>query len=237
MYFYIPFKGKKSYIKNLFKNKTILITNPNHPIGKSILLYLSSEFKKEIRLILIGKHPAYLNQLKKYIIDKKDYRKERENYVLSFCIDPANYKHMKKAFKIIKDKWDSIDFIFHFEDYYYDSNLKDYPVHNVKYLFQRNILSLFNIIKLQSIFLEKKIPILTFINQNQKNLYYYLKKSIFEYIRHLKIPISTILIPDSLYINFNKSEIKKKFKNSNLTEKEIEKILIYFIKNKMYINL
>jgi len=231
------FFHKTNKIKTYFKNKTILITNCYHPIAREIIYYLNNLLKKEIRLILIGKHPAFVSYIGKKIIDKNDYNIERSKYLLSFSIDTRNYSHVKKAFKVISKEWGKIDFIFHFDDYYIEKPIKELPIHNFKYLQQWNQLSFLNVIKAHLNYIDSFVSVLTIQNSNKKSLYYFLRKSFINYLNNNNIKVFNLYLPEEI-IQYSSQKPRKKFLQTKIiTNKQIEKILIKFIKKKSYIIL
>ncbi|GIX43090.1 MAG: hypothetical protein KatS3mg129_2823 [Leptospiraceae bacterium] len=232
------FLNKKSdLIPSYFYNKTVLVTNCYHPVAREIIYYLSNNLNKNIRFVLIGKHPAFVSYIEKKIIDRNDYKIERKKYVLSFSIDSRNYFHIKKAFKIIKSEWDKIDFIFHFDDYYFHKSILDLPVHNFKYLQQWNQLSFFNIIKAHQIFIQNPIRILTIQNNNKQTLYYHFRKSFIDFLKENQYSVSTLILNDNI-INISSQKPKKRFLKQKIIDKsQVENIINQFIKEKSTITI
>ncbi|MEM4141263.1 MAG: hypothetical protein QXG36_09175 [Nitrososphaeria archaeon] len=231
------FINKRDFIKSKLKNKTVLFVNCYHPIAKEIIFFLSNLLKKEIRIIIIGKNPAYVSLIESKVIDKNDYRNERKKYVLSYDIDSRNYLHVKKAFKQIKEEWGKIDFIFHFDDYFFDKPIEEIPIVNFKYLYQWNQLTFFNILKAHQLFIQTPVRILTHNTENKKTLYHYIKNTLIDYSKQNYQNISTIILKDSMFLQIHKKITKQFLKVSVIDQNQIERILYDFLRNKTTIYL
>ncbi len=159
---------------------------------------------------------------------------QRKNYVLSFSIDTRNYLHIKKLFKIILKEWGRVDFIFHFDTYTYNKPIEDFPIHNLKLIYQWNVLTLFNLIKAEKKFINQHPKYITTQVLNSKNIAYYFKN---DFLRFLKdsIDIRTIYLPEEyFYVKANQREIEKKI----FLEKQIERIAVKIKKKrKIFLNL
>ncbi len=231
------FADKSNFIKSKFKNKIVLFVNCYHPITKEIILFLNDLLKKEIRIILIGKHPAYVSFVESKLIDKDDYSNERKKYVLSYDIDSRNYLHIKKAFKQIKEEWGRIDFIFHFDDYFFDKPIEEIPIVNFKYLYQWNQLTFFNILKAHQLFIKTPVRILTLNTKNKKTLYYHIKNSINNFIKENYQNISILELSDSIFFQIHNKITKQSLKESIIDKQQTQQIIYDFLKNKRIIKI
>lgn len=235
---------KKKLIRNYLENKVILITNAYHPIARSLINYFDKEFEDKIKLIIIGKHPYYLAQIKKQLCEKNEGRKDLQKKFREFCIDIRNYQHVKKVFKILKQEWGQLDIIMHFDEYYTDKSIKDLTINNFYNSFKWNQLSLFNLIKaFENIFINQKfrLKILTTQIHNPTTLYYHHKRSMIQYFYYHHYKITSLLLEEEFIQFTHKKKYLKENKNSYLVKFNntpfIENLLYQFLSHKNAIKM
>lgn len=231
--------NKSKFVKKSFEKKVVLFTNASHPLAVSISKYLFNELKNDIKIIIIEKHPYYLSQVKKQIIQTNIHKNEREKNILDFSIDIRNYQHVKKTFKILREEWGQVDVIFHFADYYIDKKLKDITINNFLNSFKWNQLTFFNLIKAyENIFInhdKSHLKILITQIQNHNSFYYYNKESIINYIISNHYKISRLVLDET---NLVYSKKKEHLNNLKLNKTDfLENLLYQFLREKKFIKI
>ncbi len=204
----------------LIKDNVILFTNCYFPLSKK-LIFLLSPYN---RIVLAGKHPALVKEIYKQITDKNLYRSQRENFALYFSVDTRSYFQVKKMFKTIKTNWSHLDYIFHFEIYNIEKELKSIPIHSIKLMFQYNQLSLLNLIKAAKTYLSEHPRVYTLQALKRKSIFYSFKETMINYLK-TEIPVGKIYLP---FLELMDSSVESQLFSKN----QLEYILLQLWKQK-----